>query len=125
MVKCYSINVRGLRNKRKRNQIFQFLKQKEYDIIFVQESHGTQEIESIWKNEWGADITFSNFSSRARGVMTMFGKGIELLCHTNDDQGRLDINEIRIENEVYTLINVYAPNEDNGRITFLKHYPQI
>ena len=67
MVKCYSINVRGLRNKRKRNQIFQFLKQKDYDIIFVQESHGTQEIESIWKNEWGADITFSNFSSRARG----------------------------------------------------------
>ena len=120
MVKCYSINVRGLRNKRKRNQIFQFLKQKDYDIIFVQESHGTQEIESIWRNEWGADITFSNFSSRARGVMTLFGKGIEVLCHKNDSQGRLDINEIKIEDEVYTLINVYAPNEDNERITFFE-----
>ena len=59
--------MRGLRNKRERNQIFHFLTQKDYDIIFVQKSHGTQEIESFWKNEWGADITFSHFSSRARG----------------------------------------------------------
>ena len=44
----------------------------------------------------------------------------KLLCHTNDDQGRLDINEIIIEDEVYTLINVYAPNDDNERITFFE-----
>ena len=115
MIKFYSLNVRGLRDQRKRREIFCFLKRKEYDVIFLQEGHNTHEIENTWAGEWGGEITFSHFTSKARGVLTLFRKGIELLNHWSDDQGRLNINEIRINELKYTCINIYAPNIESEK----------
>ena len=47
-----SFNVRGLRNKTKRDQMFHWLKQKSYSISLLQETHLTVKDEHIWKKEW-------------------------------------------------------------------------
>ena len=122
MIKFYSLNVRGLRDQRKRREIFCFLKRKEYDVIFLQEGHNTHEIENTWAGEWGGEITFSHFTTKARGVLTLFRKGIGLLNHWSDDQGRLNINEIRTNELKYTCINIYAPNIESERVIFLTKY---
>ena len=118
MVKCYSLNARGLRDQQKRRQVFHFLKQKQFDVIFIQESHSTPEVEAEWKSEWNSEITFSHFTSRSRGVMTLYRKGIKPINHLMDKDGRLDVNEAEINDQIYTFINVYAPNIDNERILF-------
>ena len=118
MVKLYSLNVRGLRDERKRREIFGFLKRKQFDIIYIQESHSSSEIESTWIKEWGAEISFSHHNSKARGTMTLFGKGIKRLTHWADDNGRIDVNIIQTNNDKFLCINVYAPNVDNERTEF-------
>ena len=53
-----SLNVRGLREKTKRNEMFTWLKNMKLSIIFLQETHCTSEIEDLWKTEWGNDGFF-------------------------------------------------------------------
>ena len=68
MVHVYSINVRGLRNDRKRREVFRFLKRKAYDIIFIQESHSSPEAERVWEKEWGGKCLYSHKDSK-RGYL--------------------------------------------------------
>ena len=48
-----SLNVRGLRDKTKRNEMFTWLKNKNLSIIFLQETHCTNELEDVWRTGWG------------------------------------------------------------------------
>ena len=52
-VKICTFNVRGLRDKQKRIDIFSWLKKGNYDICLLQETHATKEVEPQWEQEWG------------------------------------------------------------------------
>ena len=54
-----SLNVRGIRDQVKRRIIFQYLKDQNSKIYFLQETYSQPEDEIIWKNEWGGEIYFS------------------------------------------------------------------
>ena len=58
-LKCLSLNVRGLNKSIQRRSIFRWLhKQKHHIIIFLQESYGSKDLESVWENEWGGNAFF-------------------------------------------------------------------
>lgn len=118
MVKFYSLNARGLRNHRKRREIFAFLKRKDYDVIFIQESHSTPEIEKVWKREWGGEIKYSHFTSAARGTITLFKKNTKIIYSNSDSAGRLNMTQIQLNDTKYMCINIYAPNEERDRALF-------
>ena len=120
MVKLYTLNARGLRGNQKRREIFSFLKRKQFDIIFIQESHSSPDIEKTWKNEWGGNISFSHHTSKSRGAMTLFKKDIQIKEHVSDSEGRVDLNVININNVEYTCINVYAPNTERERTVLFR-----
>ena len=44
-IKLYSLNVRGLRDKVKRRCMFDWLRNTQYDIFILQETHSTTEVE--------------------------------------------------------------------------------
>ena len=48
-----TINVNGLRDNRKRNQVFSFLKNSKYDVICLQETHQLGSDKKRWAREWG------------------------------------------------------------------------
>ena len=58
-VKLYSLNVRGLRDKVKRRCMFDWLRNTQYDIFILQETHSTTEVEKYWSSEWGSKCYFS------------------------------------------------------------------
>ena len=65
-------------------------------------------IEFFWSNEWGGKILFANGSNDSRGVMILFKPS---LCFTVlktecDNIGRFIIADIKVENQVFTIINV-------------------
>ena len=45
-------------NVRNEKSIFYFLKQKIYDIIFLQETHFCLNVEKLWQWEWGGTLFF-------------------------------------------------------------------
>ena len=72
-----SVNVRGLRQKQKRLAVFDWLKrvhQGDKGFIFMQETHSTAEIETLWQDEWGSDIYYNHGSSNSCGVLIISPK---------------------------------------------------
>lgn len=110
-----SYNLRGIQTELKRRKAFNHFHEKKHDIILLQETHSTRSVERVWRNEWGNQIVFSHYNSRARGVAIMFRKSLnytiiqKIIC--ND--GRYIIIEIEIDGLTCVIVNVYAPNEDN------------
>ena len=119
-------NVRGLREKKKRIKVFEYLKNKKAGIALVQEAHCTKEIETLWKNEWGGDIVFSHGTSKSTGVMILIPDGFDITINKTftDNAGRIIILSVTIQDSKYLLYNVYAPNSKNEHNIFLKELKQ-
>ena len=64
-LKLLSLNVRGLGNFRKRRAIFTWCCKQKADLIFLQETHTTNNCESHWKKEWGSSIIFSHVNLKS------------------------------------------------------------
>lgn len=113
-VKLLSLNVKGLRDAQKRRKVFGLVKDLKADIIMLQETHATQEVQQIWKNEWGGEMFFSNGDSNARGMLIMLKRNLNFkIVQMGVDQiGRILILEIEVEEFNMLLVNTYAPNED-------------
>ena len=116
-----SLNVRGLSNNIKRRETFRWLKLKKYAIYFLQEVHCTKEKEILWTSEWGFSAIFSSFSSASVGTCILFNNNFEhkILKQFSDPEGRFVIVDIKMEEKILTLVNLYAPNDDNP--TFFKN----
>lgn len=118
MLKIYSLNVRGIRNDLKRREIFSFLKRKQFDIIFLQETHSSPEIERKWAKEWGGTCLFSHKDSKSRGVMIAFKSEQNIISKWSDNEGRTVMTEVRINDIIYSLVNVYAPNYEENKVKY-------
>lgn len=106
-----SLNVRGLRNKLKRCTIFDWLKLKYKGIMFLQETHGSKEIEKEWENDWGGKILFNHGDKNSRGVAILFDKehDYKILNTISDDEGRFLLLELSVDGQEFVLVNVYFP----------------
>ena len=60
-------------------------------------------------------------SSNSSGVAILVKKGVDCTIHSKilDPLGRCVILKAEINNKMYVLINVYAPNKDTNIINFL------
>lgn len=115
MINIVSYNVNGLRDFKKRKKLFYHLKQiHQADLVPMQETHCTLEVEMLWQNQWGGKMINSFGESNARGVALLIGK--EVQCDVErfevDSQGRFVIAEIKIDEQLIVLVGVYAPNVD-------------
>jgi exonuclease III len=129
-----SVNSNGLRNNNKRSLVFNWLKQKKYDVVLLQETHCNNDVESKnWANEWGGTCFWNNANSSSKGVGIMIKDKLSLNIKNTkslDEKGRLLSVDIQLsDNQTYTLASVYAPNNLRERKQFIKnlqtHFSQI
>ena len=99
----------------KRREIFRWLRMKKFAVYFLQEVHCTKDKEPLWSSEWGFSAIFSNFSSTSSGVCILFNNNFqfEIMRQFSDPNGRFIIVDVKMENRIITLVNIYAPNNDN------------
>ena len=81
-LKLVSLNVKGISNFHKRKTIYTWCRKKNADFFFLQETLSKEEIETQWKNEWGAEIIMSHGSSNSRGVAILINKGVDYTTHS-------------------------------------------
>ena len=53
-----TLNVRGLRSNVKRKSLFRYLRSNKFDIVCLQETHVTDDVNKQWKKEWGGEILY-------------------------------------------------------------------
>ena len=85
-----SLNARGLRSLEKRKSLLIWLQKQNADIIFLQETYSTKDIENIWKCQWKGSIYFAHGSNRSCGVLILVKDSLEfdLKSILADDNGR-------------------------------------
>ena len=121
-LKLISLNVTGISNFNKRRTIYTWCRKQKADFIFLQEMHSKKETEVQWKNEWGAEMLFSHGSPNSCGTAILISNNTnyKLLSTIPDPLGRFMILKIQINEKVYVLVNIYAPNKDKDLIQFFR-----
>ena len=124
LFKLVSLNVRGINNFHKRRAIFTWCRKRKADVIFLQETHSKEESEKQWVNEWSGKIVYSHGSPNSCGVAVLIRNGFNCIIHNTiiDPSGLYIILKVDIEDKVYVLINIYAPNKDKITANFSKIY---
>ena len=109
-----SFNVNGLKNNLKRKTILHFLKNKKFDFILLQETHSNHADEKLSKCEWGGDIFHSHGNNHSNGVVILVKKSLkyERTARYIDQAGRVQLIDIKFNDKVFVLGNVYEPAKD-------------
>ena len=114
-VNFFSLNVNGMGDEIKRQAVFDKLKRKGPGIFMLQETHTTPIIESKWISQWGSrDIIFSHGTSAKKGVAILISRNVEhkIINTLTDKEGRFIITDIKLDDRIYTVINIYAPTRN-------------
>ncbi len=117
IIKINSFNCRGLRDRKKRLEVFNWLKESHLGITLLQETHSAISDEQQWEKEWGGDIYFSHGEFNARGVATLIPSSLmqdfEYISGTQDQEGRVLQITCKIDGTQLTIFNIYSPTKDN------------
>ena len=104
-----------MNNTSKRKKGFNYLKQKQYHLIFLQETHSTSGIEKSWGYDWHGEIFWSHGYSKSRGVaICISGKtGYKIVNTLCDINGRYIAIHASVNDIDPTLVSMYGPNKDD------------
>ena len=124
-----TINCNGLRNKTNLKNAFMFFNTSKYDIICLQETWWDDNfVNSFVKYQWEGDIFFSNSeNTRSLGVAFLVRKNLdcEVLLNKELIKGRVIELQMKIDDNIFNIINVYAFNVESLRrdlFDFLNNY---
>ena len=118
--KIVSLNVRGLRSLTKRRSIMMWLRKQKADIVFLQETYSTKEVENIWRSQWSGPLFFSHGTVHARGVLVLVRKDLDFQLKNShqDTDGRFILLEAIIQDTPFFLCNIYSPNNSTDQVNF-------
>lgn len=111
-----SYNVKGLGHPIKRKKILNQLKSFKCSIALLQETHLNDVEHKKLKREWIDQVFFAGCPrSRKRGVAILFRRNacFELQKEVKDPQGRYIGVVGTLKGSDMTIMNIYAPNEDD------------
>ena len=86
--------------------MFAWLKDQAYNIILLQETHSTSDINKQWTEEWGNSSFFSGNKSNSQGIGILINEqfNCEIVNHTDIFQGRLQALEVKINDKDLVII---------------------
>ena len=121
--KLLSLNVTGIRSPSKRKAIFLWLEKQKQDIIFLQETYSTPEVESTWKTQWKGKKFFAHGTNHSCGVMILVREDLEfeLKALNADCEGRYILLEAVVQGSYYTFVNIYAPSKVQQQSVFFRN----
>ena len=117
-----SLNARGIRTFEKRKALFLWLSKNKADIVFLQETYSSPDVEKLWKTQWKGDLYFAHGSEHSRGVLILVKERLnfELKSCTLDKQGRYIILMGNVQEQPFVFVNIYAPNKTSEQCIFFQ-----
>ena len=121
-VHILTLNVQGIRDRKKQKRMFEWSKQQKASVLFLQETHLTPDLLSNFEQQFKGTAVHSLGTSSSKGVAILIHSSV---CHKVlntycDAYGRLIIVNVVIDTVTYTMVNIYAPNNQADRNIFFK-----
>ena len=108
-MRVISLNVRGLKNKRNRQCVFNLVKKEKYDLINLQECHITTEEEAAqWGVQFGGKLFCSSGTARSLGQAVLINKSLMQSTELVFKDERVIAVQIKHLDRTITIINTYA-----------------
>ena len=111
--KMLSLNVRGIHSLEKRKALLIWLNKQKADILFLQETYSSKDVENVWRSQWKRSIFFAHGSNHSCGVLVLVKDHLEFEVKSvlTDKKGRCILLNANIQGTDYILGNIYAPNK--------------
>lgn len=109
-------NINGCSTPAKRKKILTYLRSKNTDVAFIQETHFRKEDEALkMKRDWVGKVFHNSVSSKSCGVAILINKRLNFVLSREfkDSDGRILGLEAKINGVKVVLCNIYAPNKDS------------
>ena len=120
-----SNNVKGLQAISKRIKIFEYLKNyvTSNGFIFLQEIHSSVEDEKVWSDEFEGQLFFCHGKINSCGVVIGFvgTKALNILNIKRNNLGRILVIEVKTDDSVFVLINIYNANTEPEQLHTSNH----
>lgn len=109
------MNCRGLADKYKRNDVFNWFRNKRFDISVLIDSHCNAENENKWKAEWGNEVIYASVAGDSRGIAILFGNSFSYEIHSIKRvlNNNAIIIDLTIDIMRISFVAIYAPNKDS------------
>lgn len=120
-IRVATLNINGGRDSRKRAHVYETMKLKVADVIFLQETHSDAKNATDWAKEWDGLTFLSHNTSDSAGVALLFSRSFIPQSHHVEEviRGRLLKVSATFENELFVFVCVYAPTNAAARVSFL------
>ena len=123
-LKFISNNVNGIQSTKKRLKLIEYFKSNlnSEGFLFLQETHSTLKDEVNWTQEFKGQLFFSHGKSNSCGVLICYfgSKNLKIRNKIADKDGRILILEIELDDQSFTLINLYNPNTESEQLEVLE-----
>ena len=120
-----TLNIRGLCNKNKCEITKLIIEENQIDVMYIQESYinNNRKLNELRKIFINFDIYYSFGENNSKGVLIIINKTLKykLLYKNEDMDGRFIHLKILIEDKIYNLINIYAPNHSIEQLEFIDY----
>lgn len=113
-----SLNVNGMRDRKKAGNIIEFIRLKNLDVIFLQETHSDMNNEVDWRLWWGNECVLTHGTNLSAGAAILFSPTtkVRILSKKEIEPGRLLAVRADINGLFFVFVNIYAPNIGSDRI---------
>ena len=128
--------MKGIQAVSKRIKILEHLKKYVTSnvFIFLEKTHSSVKDEKVWSDEFEEQLFFSYGKTNSCGVAIGFvgAKVLNILNIKPDNLGCIQVTEVKIDDSIFVLINVYNANTEseqlhtlNGLINILETFEDI
>ena len=110
-----TMNCRGLGDLNKRRDVLNFLRNQNYDIIFLQDTHLTKTSTHYFNSLWQGKCYHSCHTNRRRGASILIKRTVQhtIIDIKHSDCGNFVIIACKLGTETYLMVNIYGPNDDD------------
>lgn len=131
-LKCLVWNVRGLRDKSKRNAVMTYLKAQHAQVMVLVETHLTGQLMLSLKKPWLGWVYQAPYSAYSRGVAILVAKTTQFVMLTlrSDPQGKFLFIHCRLNGLEVLILAIYIPppfqfHVINEGLDFMAQFPTI
>ena len=114
-----SLNVGRMKEYRKRDDTFRYLRSLKAQIICIQEHNCPEEEQSNWEKEWGGKIYWSAHNA------TLLSKNLSTYNVQTAARGQILQTDITIGNTQLTITNIYGPSYTTEKRLFYRDFPDL